>query len=161
MLKAYLALSLALVLPLKAEVGKVVSVHDGDTITVLLDTKASVKVRLWGIDAPELKQDYGNKAREALSDLLAGKRVDFDAKQKDRYGRIVSKVTLLTSPKNKDVGAEMLGAGFAWWYVEYAKKAEDYAKLEKGARDTKKGLWRDLGTKNEPVAPWHWRKINQ
>lgn len=138
-------------------VGKVVGVHDGDTLTLLLDGKEQVKVRLWGVDAPELGQDYGRKARETLQDLVAGKRVEVETDKKDRYGRVVSKVTL---PDKKDAGAEMLRAGMAWWYQDYAKKAEDYAKLEKEARKGKIGLWRDLGTKKEPVAPWEFRKTN-
>ena len=134
--------------------GKVVSVHDGDTLTILLESKEQVKVRLWGIDAPELSQDYGRVAREGLEKLAAGQQVEFSQDSKDRYGRTVSKVTL---PDGKDAGAEMLRQGLAWWYKSYAKKAEDYAQLEKEAREAKKGLWRDVGTKKEPVAPWIWR----
>ena len=138
-----------------AGAGKVVSVHDGDTLTILLESKEQVKVRLWGIDAPELSQDYGRVARGALEKLAAGQQVEFSQDSKDRYGRTVSKVAL---PDGKDAGAEMLRQGLAWWYKSYAKKAEDYAQLEQEAREAKKGLWRDVGTKKEPVAPWIWRK---
>ena len=58
--------------PLFALSGKVVSIHDGDTITVLQD-KQQVKVRLFGIDAPELKQPYGKKSKRFLSNLITRK----------------------------------------------------------------------------------------
>jgi hypothetical protein len=48
------------------------------------------------------------------------------------------------------------GAG-KWWYKSYAKKAEDYAQLEKEEKEAKKGLWRDLGTKKGPFVPWERR----
>ena len=52
--------------------GKVIKVSDGDTITVLQD-KRQIKVRLYGIDAPELKQPYGKKSKQFLSNLITGK----------------------------------------------------------------------------------------
>lgn len=48
--------------------GRVVGVHDGDTLTLLVSHQ-QVKVRLVGIDAPELAQPYGQKAKQALSAL--------------------------------------------------------------------------------------------
>ena len=54
--------------------GKVVSVHDGDTITILTEEK-QVKVRLFGIDAPELKQPFGRKSKEFLASMIAGQIV--------------------------------------------------------------------------------------
>jgi micrococcal nuclease len=146
----FLALLLLSTLPLFADFGRVVSVSDGDTITVLTDQKEQIKIRLWGIDAPEAKQAYGSKAREELAGLVAGKRVEYDPKQKDRYGRIVSKVSV----NGKDAGGEMLRKGFAWWYREYAKKAEYYQKLEQEAREARRGLWKD----KEPIPPWEFRK---
>jgi transposase len=52
---------------------KVVSVHDGDAITVLDDDEEQHKIRLASIDAPELRQPYGRAARQELADLVAGK----------------------------------------------------------------------------------------
>lgn len=64
---------------------KVVSVTDGDTINVLHDGR-QVKVRLYEIDAPEKEQDCGQKARDLTAALVAGKNVDVDQKDMDRYG---------------------------------------------------------------------------
>jgi endonuclease YncB( thermonuclease family) len=55
-------------------VGGVVRVTDGDTITVLLDQQ-QIKIRLSAIDAPERGQDFGQKSKEALADLVFGKEV--------------------------------------------------------------------------------------
>ena len=63
---------LAVAYPIFAISGKVVSIHDGDTITILQD-KQQIKVRLFGIDAPELKQPYGKKSKQFLANLIAGK----------------------------------------------------------------------------------------
>lgn len=58
-------------LPATAETlsGKVVGVHDGDTLTLLVAGNRPVKVRLAGMDAPELNQPYGQQAKQALSAL--------------------------------------------------------------------------------------------
>ncbi len=62
--------SFAILLPLYlfALSGKVISIHDGDTITIL-QGKQQIKVRLFGIDAPELKQPYGKKSKQFLANL--------------------------------------------------------------------------------------------
>lgn len=64
--------------------GKVVSIHDGDTITIL-QGKQQIKVRLFGIDAPELEQPYGKKSKQFLANLIAGEVVEVEPKGKDRY----------------------------------------------------------------------------
>lgn len=73
-------------------VGKVVDVIDGDTITVLAAGNVQYKIRLAGIDAPEKKQPFGQRAKEQLSELVAGKAVEVETEKKDRYRRPVGKV---------------------------------------------------------------------
>ncbi len=73
--------------------GKVVSVYDGDTITVLNARKEQVKIRFYGIDAPELRQAYGAVAKKTLSDLVFQKEVSVEILvPKDKYGRVVAKI---------------------------------------------------------------------
>ena len=81
-------LTLILLLPLSlfAFSAKVIKISDGDTITVL-SGKEQTKVRLYGIDAPEKKQDYGQKSRQFLASLIAGQVVEVEPKGKDRYKR--------------------------------------------------------------------------
>jgi micrococcal nuclease len=73
-------------------VGRVVGVRDGDSITVLTDDSRELKVRLEGIDAPELKLAFGNVSKQELSRLVFGKSVRLEEKGKDRYGRTLAHV---------------------------------------------------------------------
>ncbi len=129
--------------------GKVVSDHDGDTLTVLDAAKTQHKIRLHGIDAPETKQAFGNVARKALADLVFGNEVDVEVVDEDRYGREVGKVHV----GGRYVNAEMVRQGLAWRYFQFDKE-NDFGGLEDDARKQRQGLWADA----HPVAPWDWRK---
>ncbi len=128
---------------------RVVRVSDGDTFVGLDAENRQVKVRLHGIDAPEAKQPFGTVARKALADLIAEKVVSVEEVDRDRYGRVVGRVTI----GGKLVNAEMVRAGLAWRYVTYDKRNE-FGGLEDEARRQRRGLWADA----HPVAPWEWRK---
>lgn len=71
-MKITLLITVLFICPLFALSAKVVSIHDSDTITAL-QNKQQVKVRLFGIDAPEKKQPYGKKSKRFLSNLITGK----------------------------------------------------------------------------------------
>jgi micrococcal nuclease len=71
-----------------------VGISDGDSLTVLTAAKKQVKVRLYGVDAPETGQDFGSRAKQAASDLAFGKDVTIRELDKDRYGRTVAKAIL-------------------------------------------------------------------
>lgn len=136
--------------------GRVVGIADGDTLTVLDDTKTQYKVRLAGIDAPEKAQPFGHKSKQNLSDLVMGELVTVEWSKRDRYGRIVGKVL---TDKGADVCLGQIKAGLAWWYEKYANEqsAEDQREYENGeatARAAQVGLWSDP----DPIAPWDWRK---
>ena len=137
---------LILYLPLFALSGKVVSIHDGDTITVLQD-KQQLKVRLYGIDAPELKQPYGKKSKQFLANLIADEVVEVEENGKDRYKRTIGTIYL----NSADINAQMVENGYAWAYRKFSKK---YTPQESKAKSQKLGLWRD----KEPIPPWEWRK---
>lgn len=125
--------------------GKVVSVHDGDTITILAG-KEQVKIRLFGIDAPELKQPYGKKSKRFLSNLIAGQIVEVKENGNDRYGRTIGTIFL----NGEDINAQMVESGYAWAYRRFSKK---YAPQESEAKFEKRGLWRD-----DPIPPWVFRR---
>jgi len=131
----------------------VVKVTDGDTITVLTEDHQQVKVRLYGIDAPEKKQPFGSKCTDYLRELVGMKNVEIEEIDKDRYGRTVGLVTL---PDGQVVNEKMVGAGLAWVYRQYCRKffCSDWLKLEDDTKIAKKGLWLD----KNPIAPWEWRK---
>jgi len=131
-------------------IGPVVSVLDGDTIEVLHNTHPE-RVRLSGIDCPEKGQAYGKKAKQAASALVFGKEVTLQTHGKDKYGRTLADVLL---PVGMNVNHELVKDGWCWWYRKYAPLDAELEKLEKEARDAKKGLWVDP----KPVPPWEWRK---
>ena len=125
---------------------KVVKISDGDTITVLSD-KEQTKVRLYGIDAPEKKQDYGQKSRQFLASLIAGQVVEVESKGKDRYKRTLG----IIHHKGQDINAQMVLNGYAWAYAKYSIIYVDHERL---ARENKRGLWQS----SDPTPPWEWRK---
>ncbi len=131
-------------------VGRVVGVHDGDTITVLTDGKKSSKIRLNGIDAPETKQPFGARAKEELSGLVFGKTVEVTVQATDRYGRTVGRVRI----GDVDVNLAMVRAGMAWWYRAYARGDKALEAAEAEARASRRGLW----SEKDPTPPWEWRK---
>ena len=127
---------------------RVVGIHDGDSITVLSVEKKQIQIRLEGIDAPELKQAFGSRAKEHLSSLIMGKDVTLIVKGEDLYKRSLSKIFLGA----QDVNLTMISDGFAWHYSKYSKDKK-FAEAEAEARTKKKGLWKD----QDPVAPWDYR----
>ena len=128
---------------------KVVGISDGDTFTVINRDKLQLKVRVYGIDAPEKSQAYGNASKKALSSLIFGKDIEIDVQTQERWGRFVAKVY---TPEGEDVTLLMLQAGMAWHYVRYDNTAV-YAKAQAEAKKARKGLWAD----DNPVAPWDFR----
>jgi endonuclease YncB( thermonuclease family) len=127
---------------------RVVSVHDGDTLTVLDASNVQHKVRLHGIDAPERRQPFGTKARERLAELTHGKSVRVLPVDRDRYGRTVARIEV----EGQDVNRQMIADGLAWHYTRYSKDAA-MAGAERDARAARRGLWADAA----PVPPWEWR----
>ncbi|WP_076999122.1 thermonuclease family protein [Variovorax sp. KK3] len=127
--------------------GKVVGVLDGDTIDVLVDLQPR-RVRLAEIDAPEKRQPFGTRARQALSGYVFGQTVRVLDDGTDRYGRTIGTVVV----DGRSVNRAMVGAGMAWAYRRYLVDQRLIA-LEAQARKGRRGLWADPG----PVAPWDWR----
>jgi len=128
--------------------GKVISVHDGDTIRVLVG-KQQKKVRLFGIDAPESNQAFGKVSQNFLKDLVWKREVKVEFKELDRYGRIVGIVYL----GDVNINLEMIKKGMAWVYITY-NKDPNFLEAEQIAKKSKIGLWKDLN----PIPPWEFRK---
>jgi len=135
--------------PAAGNSGRAVGVHDGDTLTVLTAGNVQIKVRLVEIDAPELKQPFGQQSKQALSALVFGKDVEIRATGKDRYGRTLARVFV----DGTDVNLAMVKAGMAWRFDKYSKDGA-FQTAQEGARAAKRGLWRDPS----PIQPWEWRK---
>lgn len=154
---ALVALYGAISSPLGAKTleGRVVRVADGDTITILDRYKRQHKIRLYGIDAPELHQSFGRKSRQNLERLVAGRDVRVDVIDIDEYGRNVGLV------KNGGVIAnqQMVRDGLAWVYRYFCKQnfCRDWERLEQAARRARKGLW----SEKNPTPPWKWRRAER
>jgi len=131
-----------------APVWKVVSVHDGDTLRAIDQANVQHKIRLAGIDAPELGQPFGRVSRDRLGELTMGKVVAVERHDRDRYGRDLA--TLVIDGAN--VNRQLVAEGLAWHFTRYSNAA-DLAAAEAAARASRRGLWADKA----PVAPWAWR----
>lgn len=132
--------------------GKVVGVADGDTITVLRDGRDQVKIRLYGIDAPESGQPFGKASKRNLAAMVYGQQVQVEVMDTDRYGRTVARVFV----HGEDVNAAQLRSGHAWLYRQYCRDrvCGEWVELEATARSSGTGLWAD----DEPSPPWQWRR---
>lgn len=128
--------------------GKVVSVADGDTITILDSAKRPTVIRLDGIDAPEGHQEFGARSKQALSEKVFGKDVEVKWREKDKYGRTLGHVYV----DGRWINKEMIWDGLAWHFKKY-NRMPDLAKAEVVARDAKSGLW----AFENPIAPWDFR----
>lgn len=131
------------------------SIADGDTITVLDSSNAQHRIRLEGIDAPELHQAFGSRSKQNLSELIYEKDVAVVYYKTDQYGRLVGRVLL----DGRDINLEQVKAGMAWHYKEYEREQtpadrELYAKAEDEARAARRGLWIDP----DPVEPSQFRR---
>ena len=132
-----------------------VKVSDGDTLNVqkVEDGKfvgEVMKIRMFGIDAPEKTQDYGIESKQALEKLVNGKTLEIEEKNRDRYGRTVAVVYV----NGKNVNEEMVKNGNAWWYQEYDKKDTKMQAYQENAKKNKLGLFGKRGY----VEPWNYRK---
>ncbi len=135
--------------------GRVVGVSDGDTVTVLDARNRQHTIRLGGIDAPESRQAFGQRAKRTLSDLVFAREVRIEYVKRDNYGRIVGTILV----EGRDANLWMIEQGMAWWYRAYARdqRAADrylYATAEAAAKSRRIGLWRDAN----PIPPWEFRK---
>ena len=134
--------------PAKGFEAEVVGVVDGDTIDVLVG-RQKTRIRIEGIDCPELAQPFGRAAKQFSSDRVFGKRVEILPQSTDRYGRLVARVRV----GGEDLGLALLEAGLAWQYTTYSHDPL-YGSAERAARTARQGLWAD----KDPVPPWVERR---
>jgi endonuclease YncB( thermonuclease family) len=128
--------------------GKVVSVVDGDSITVLRG-RERVSVRLVDIDAPEHTQPFSSSSKRALEALVKGQTVLVVEHGQDKYHRTLARIYR----GDLDVNAEQVRQGMAWVYRHYSAD-RNLEQIEAEARKQRRGLWQGA----KPVPPWVWRK---
>lgn len=140
-------LSLAANPPKKVK-GKVVRIVDGDTFELLVN-KTTYKIRLNAIDAPEKGQDYYERSKQALSNLVFNTTVTVELLRQDKFQRWIGEVY---SADGQYVNGRMISDGFAWHYTAYSESAP-LAAAQATAKKQKLGLW----SLSKPIAPWEFR----
>ena len=137
--------------------GMVRAVYDGDTVLLTTREESRLKVRLYGIDAPETKkpdkpgQPYGDVSRRTLMYKIMGRRVTAEIVDIDQYKRAVAVIRY----EGRDINREMVSEGAAWAYRQYLQGAyaSEYIGAESLARSRRAGLWRE----SNPQPPWEFR----
>lgn len=117
---------------------KVVRVIDGDTF----ETETGEKVRLIGINAPEISDIFGQEAKIYLSELIENKTVNLQtdniSNDRDRYQRLLRYVFI----DGSDINKKMVSEGFAFAYLKYKfTKSSDYENAQLEARESNRGIW--------------------
>lgn len=129
--------------------GRVISVQDGDGFTASAGG-SPVKIRLYGIDAPEWGQFYARQAWLFLGICLGAGPVYCVPVTRDHYNRLVCDCY---GVHPYSVSLMMALHGYAWHMPAYAPEASHIRDAQRLARLNKKGLWRQPN----PVTPWHFR----
>lgn len=145
----------------------VVKIADGDTLTALDSNGTKLKIRLYGIDAPETEksnkktgkiskvgQPSADEAHAALTQYVLGKQARIDIMDIDRYKRLVSVVFV----NGTNINEAMVKNGWAWAYQQYLSTPYKSAFIdaENSARKKRLGLWKD----HNPEPPWKFRKMH-
>lgn len=138
--------------PIRTVTGTVTKVSDGDTIHVTTPEKTKLRVRLYGMDAPETPrinqhtghinkagQPYGKESWKALEAKIGQKRARLDILDIDRYKRMVGMIWI----GNRNINLEMVREGYAEAYTEFLKEPYrgQFIQAEKEARSTRRGIW--------------------
>lgn len=141
--------------------GMVRAVYDGDTVLLTTREESRLKVRLYGIDAPETKkpdkpgQPYGDISKRTLMYKIMGRRVTAEIIDIDQYKRAVAVIRY----EGRDVNRGMVAEGMAWAYRRYLQGPyeSEYIGSENRARSRRAGLWQD----SNPQPPWEFRNGHQ
>jgi endonuclease YncB( thermonuclease family) len=129
------------------------TVYDGDSLSARCPD-GMVTVRIFGIDAPEMKQEpWGDRSREALRGLLPRRdSVRLRVRDQDRYHRTVAQVFV----GERDVGLEMVRQGRAVVYEQY-NDSPVYQQAQAEAKKARRGIWEKPGGHQDPAT---WRRLN-
>jgi endonuclease YncB( thermonuclease family) len=131
--------------PLRTVTATITKITDGDTVQAVTPEGTKLKVRLYGIDAPETAkgkipgEPFGNASRKHLAALVNQQTVTLEIRDIDRYRRMVAILWLA----ERNVNQEMIAAGMAEAYREYLKKPyrTPFIQAEQEARAQGKGIW--------------------
>lgn len=135
---------------------QVVKIIDGDTVHVKDNKGEMVKIRIYGIDCPELDQAYGKAAKQLTAKLILGKQIEIIPITQDRYQRIIAGIILLDDMVI--LQDALITSGLAWVDDRFCKAAvcNLWKTHQQDAQNshTPRGLWKS----KKPIPPWTWRK---
>lgn len=127
-------------------------VRDGDTVDVVDSDGETIRVRLHGIDAPEHGQRFNRESAAYVKGVVGGRKVRIRRVDVDQFERLIGEIWL----GDQRMNGEIVRAGFAWHYRQYAGDDSELALAEAEARRDRRGLWAD----DRPLPPWVWRRQN-
>lgn len=137
----------------EGELARVLNVHDGDTVNIFYKGE-KYRVRLIGIDAPELKQGpWGIRAREHLKEIIQKEggqvQVELDVQTNDRYGRLLA---YLRGADGTLINKEMIEDGYAVLLTvpPDIKHVDEFRSAQREARDEGRGFWSEGGLRESP-----------
>jgi endonuclease YncB( thermonuclease family) len=129
--------------------GKIVTVIDGNTVELVAEDNETYKIKLHGIDCPQLGQEYGDKAKRYLERLLLDRPVSVEMKGKDRWG---TRLGIVIIDGEVDPRYELLKEGLAW--TAEVNPNPELEGIRAKAKELGKGLWKDPN----PTPPWKYRR---
>jgi endonuclease YncB( thermonuclease family) len=129
--------------------GKVTSVIDGNTFEMLAEDNESYKIMLFGIDSPELGQEFGEKAKKSLEKMILNRKVTVNIQGKDRWG---NRLAIVLIEGTIDPRYDLLEAGLAW--TAERNPIQELEVIKEKAREKGKGLWKE----QDPTPPWIYRR---
>ena len=133
-------------------------VVDGDSVEVKYAgvfsfLRRPFPVRLYGIDAPELAQPYGQESRKQLASLVRRGGIRMESVTTDRYGRTVG-ILYPRRRRAEPVNVAMVRSGMAWWYRRYGRRGLSFPEAEAEAKRRRRGVWKDG---DRVRRPWDYR----
>jgi len=128
--------------------GKVVTVIDGNTLEIFTSENETYKILLYGIDSPELDQEYGEKAKRFLEKLTLNKSINVEIQGKDRLGNRLGIVMI----DGEDPREKLLEEGLAW--TAERNPIVEFETIKEKSREKGKGLWKE----KDPTPPWIFRR---
>lgn len=132
---------------------RVVTVYDGDSLDVVGKNGQKIKLRLYGIDAPEKGQHFANTARAFLDDLTQNHLYTLDVQYKDKFDRYV---VVLYDENGIAVQEDLIRNGFAWVYPRFCDDVVlcvGWQNVQDEARSSRQGLWQE----ENPITPWDFK----
>ncbi|QXL85621.1 thermonuclease family protein [Comamonas sp. NLF-1-9] len=128
----------------------VLAVGDGDSLSVRCGAGPRQQLRIAAIDAPELRQAWGQEARRHLAALCLRRTAQVRAQGHDKYGRTLAQVHC----QGQDAAWAQVQAGLAWVHPSQARIHPALAAAARQARAQRRGLW----VQKRPLAPWKYRQ---